>query len=115
MSSRDKILARRAKFMAAAFASAGLVACSSETGTGPSICLEPAYDGGGDTADSGGADTSDTADTRPMPCLEPPEDSSVMDSATTDSAVADSARDTGASDTFPMPCLSLPPPDGGAP
>jgi hypothetical protein len=109
MSPRDRILQRRAKFVAAALASTA-VACSSAE---PSVCLEPAIDASGDTAK---ADTS-VSDAQPEACLTP-----ALDSAVTDSSTGDS-MDTGpmpcldvdpdAGDTGPAPCLKMPPPDGG--
>jgi hypothetical protein len=102
---KSKILARRARFLAAAAASAGIVACSS------------ADDGTPTPADSGATDSAvDTSmsDTGPMPCLEPLEDTGVLDSGS-DTFVPDSATDTGEKDTGPMPCLAPPPDtDGGA-
>lgn len=111
MSPKDRILARRAKFVAAAIV--GVAGCGSEA----QVCLTPLYDAStSDTRD--GADTRDAADTNPMPCLAPqPEDSAVTDSGSdtksADSSISDtSVSDTGG-DTFPVPCLSMPPPDSG--
>lgn len=116
MSSRERILAHRAQFIAAAIVSAGALGCSDDTAQ---VCLEPVFDGGADTADTG-----------PMPCLDPIVDTGVMDSALPDTAVTDSgvtdsgSTDSGSTDsgkdasvdaskdTGPMPCLSLPV-DGG--
>lgn len=103
MSPRDRILARRARFVAAALGSLGAV--------GAVACAEPCLSVNVDdtgTVDSGRADTSEgTIDTgRPQPCLSdvgPPRDTS------TDTSVTDA--DTGA-DTGPMPCL-IPPEDTG--
>jgi hypothetical protein len=111
MSSREKILARRAKFIAAAVASAGAIACSSESSTtpGPQVCLEPAIDA--------------SADTRPMPCLDPVVDTGVSDSADTapmpcltplnDTGVEDTGAEDTDPDAAPTPCLKMPIPDGG--
>jgi hypothetical protein len=98
---RDRILARRAKFMAAAIV--GITGCSSETSSGsPQPCLKFAPDSA--------IDAKDASDTQPQVCLiaEPPDSSS--DTAITDTA-ADTA-DTSTTDTGPMPCL-VPPLDGG--
>lgn len=106
MSLRDRILARRAKFVAAALASAGTIGCSSTA----SVCLEPAIDASGtdtnksDTTTRPEACLTPALDTGPEPCLEPP-----LDSGTADSTVSDT-RDP---DTGPAPCLKMPPPDGG--
>lgn len=104
MSSRERILARRAKFIAAAIASAGAIGCSDDTTA--QVCLEPMFDGGSDT---GSADAN--ADTKPMPCLDPVVDTGVMDA--TDSGVSDTNNTDADPDTGPMPCLKMPPPDGG--
>ncbi len=106
---KKRILARRAKFVAAALAATGVGACASvdeepttkvDTGvagdtsvkdTGAEPCL-------GVSADSGERfDTS--TDTAPMPCLDP---------APEDTGVADTDVDAG-----PAPCLKMPPPDAG--
>lgn len=108
---KKRILARRAKFVAAALAATGVGACASvdeepstkvdtgvagdssvkDTGT-PEPCL-------GISADSG--EMLDTAtDTAPMPCLDPaPDDTGVADTADVDAG--------------PAPCLKMPPPDAG--
>jgi hypothetical protein len=111
MSSREKILARRAKFIAAAIASAGAISCSDNTTA--QVCLEPAVD-------------ASNADTRPMPCLDPAVDTGVAkDTSVTDTSTSSdtgSATDTAPNtdtggedpDAAPMPCLKMPPPaDGG--
>jgi hypothetical protein len=107
MSPRERILARRARFMAAAMTS--LMGCSDDSAgpvetdaiadTRPQACLSDTAPGDtgaqpcltADTPPDTNSDTavSDTADTGPMPCLEPPLDSG------------------------PMPCL-VPPEDTGA-
>ncbi|MGZ3423259.1 MAG: hypothetical protein ACXWUG_10735 [Polyangiales bacterium] len=102
---KSKILARRARFLAAAAASAGIVACSSADDGTPT----PSDSGGTDTGIS--TDTGMSTDTGPMPCLTPVEDTGVLDSGT--DSTTDSASDTGA-DTGPMPCLAPPPGDSGA-
>lgn len=120
---RTKILARRAKFVAAAVASAGLVGCGSQA----AVCLSL-------VADSGSEDGS-VSDTRPQPCLDPVVDSGAPDAtpevclspvldtgvetaadSTTDSTArdADSSVTDAAEDTAPMPCLSPPPPPSDA-
>ena len=87
------ILARRAKFVAAAVASAGLVtACSSHA----EACLSLAQNDTGavdGTADGSSTDTGST-DTGPTPCLTPVEDTGTRD-----------ASDGG--DTGPTPCLDV--------
>ncbi len=98
MSPRDRILARRAKFVAAALAGAGAIGCSSTA----SVCLEPAFDGGTDTSKPDGSTTDTGTDTGPTACLSPELDTGPLDSGTTDSTL----------DTGPMPCLS-PPEDTG--
>ncbi len=106
MSPRDRILARRAKFIAAAFV--GIAGCSSETSpqAEPQPCLSQQLE------DTGIADTRDAADaqdTTPMPCLTAPLDTGVEDSSS--DATSDSTADTGV-DTGPLPCL-VPPLDSG--
>jgi hypothetical protein len=95
---KSKILARRAKFLAAAAAASGIVACSSEDAKAPQPqpCLTPVADTGGDVSDTAVSDSS-TEDTAPMPCLD---------------VAADSGAD--AEDTMPMPCLAPPPADSGS-
>jgi hypothetical protein len=92
MSPRDRILARRAKFLAAAAAATVSAACSSSA----EPCLRPLNDTG--VADA----NADTADTRPQACLSPELDTSVADST---DASDTSVTDTGSTDTGPMPCL----------
>lgn len=101
MSSREKILARRAKFIAAAVASAGAIACSSESSSGPTVCLEPTIDAG-----------RDVGDTMPMPCLDPVVDTGVSDTTDTGpTPCLTPVEDTGAGDaeqdTGPAPCLKM--------
>lgn len=103
MSSRDKILARRASFIAASVTS--LTGCSSSDPT-------PQADVGVDARDTGAqpclsADVS--FDTGAEPCLSPPFDSSADDtSVADDTATTDTGVDTG-----PMPCPAPPPGDSG--
>lgn len=108
---KSKILARRARFIAAAIGSAGLIGCSGDDSSAPTVCL---------TVDAA-ADTP--ADTNPGPCLTAPVDSSVSDapaeaavclSAPFDSGVDTTADGTSeaATDTGPSVCLS-PALDGG--
>lgn len=106
MSSPDakhKILARRAKFIAAAVTSAGLLGCGSKA----EACLSMVADTGGD------------GDTSPQPCLEPAIDTGVSDvapevclSPAFDSGSADTAADSTL-EAGPEPCLAPPPADGG--
>jgi hypothetical protein len=103
MSSRDKILARRAKFIAAAIASIGVAGCSSRD-------APTSTDAG---ATDASVDTINASDTGPVPCLEPQQDTGQED--TGPMPCLDPLPDTGAddaSDTEPMPCLQ-PPIDGG--
>jgi hypothetical protein len=83
---RDRILARRAKFMAAAIV--GIAGCSSEstTTTSPQACLKVAPDAALDAADA--------ADTQPQVCLSPEPPDSALDTAITDTA-DDAATDGG--------------------
>jgi hypothetical protein len=103
MSPRDRILARRASFIAAALTS--ITGCSSSDPT-------PQADAGVDARDTGAqpclsADVS--FDTGAEPCLEPPFDSGAFDtSIEEDTATTDTGADTG-----PMPCLAPPPGDTG--
>ncbi len=104
MTARDRILARRARFITAATITSGVLACSEAQ-----ACLDVAV-------------VEDAAsDTGPEPCLFAPNDTGQVDTAdvrdtfeSTDAAetsVTDSAADT--TDTGPMPCL-IPPLDSGA-
>lgn len=110
MSSRDKILARRARFIAAAVSGMAIVGCSS---TQAEACLSTVADTGADDArdDARKDATSDAvidatdADTEPMPCLSAPLDTGSADTTT--------STDTSTTDTGPMPCL-VPPEDTGA-
>ncbi len=112
MSPKDTILRRRARFVAAALTSVGMVSCSSgPENPGPSVVDTGVVDGAKDSAttDSGPSDT-------PTPCLAPPFDSGTAD---TEPVVCLSAPlDTGtdafdatvdAKDTGPLPCLAPPP------
>lgn len=96
MSPRDRILARRAKFLAAALAASGTVACAQ-------VEEEPkTKDGGADTA----------APDAPEPCLSAPIDSGGVDTAPV--PCLDVAPDAG-TDTFdaePAPCLKVAPDSG---
>lgn len=102
MSPRDRILARRAKFMAAAFV--GITGCSDDASPPPKAepCLSVAIDSG--VADA--RDAADASDTEPMVCLTSPVDSGFEDTA-------DDATDATDFDTGAMPCLAPPPDDGG--
>lgn len=104
MSPRDRILARRAKFIAAALAASGaasLAGCGqveeeprvdaaveSGTDTGPQPCLTT----DAEVCLSAPLDTG--VDTGPTPCLEPPLDSGI---------------DDGDADAEPAPCLKMAP------
>jgi hypothetical protein len=110
---RSRILARRARFVAAALGAATLAACGSSTSEEPG------------PKDTGAADGSaDGADTGPVPCLDmPPPDSGLDggpgdggpgdggDGSTGDGSTGDAARDTApdvAEDTGPAACLKVP-------
>lgn len=81
------ILARRARFVAAALAGVAVACGGSTEETGPTACLSPAQQ---PTRDSG----ADARDAEPQVCLEPlPPDAS--------------------DDAEPQPCLSPLPPDAG--
>lgn len=97
---KNKILARRAKFIAAAVTSAGLLGCGSKA----EVCLSMVADTGGD------------GDTSPQPCLEPAIDTGVGDVAPEvclSPAIDSGAGDTSVTETGPEPCLAPPPADGG--
>jgi len=102
MTAKDRILARRAKFLAAAAAATVGAACSSSS----EVCLSIAApeDATSETA----ADAS--VDTRPQACLSPEPDTSVADTAK--DAADTSVSDTSGTDTGPLPCL-VPPLDSG--
>ncbi len=86
---RNAILARRARFVAAALASVGVMGCASKT-TAP-------FDGG-----TGGTSDAST-DTRPTACLTPqPDDAAPMP-----------CLDPAPDDTGPTPCLEPPAEDTG--
>lgn len=85
------ILARRARFVAAAVAGIAAACGGSTEDTRPTPCLEPGI------RDSG----ADAADADPKPCLSPlPPDAS-----------SDASDDADAG--IPQPCLSRLPPDAG--
>jgi len=103
---KNKILARRAKFIAAAVTSAGLLGCGSKA----EVCLSMVADTGSD----GDASDDTISDTRPQPCLDPVVDTGVTD--TGPSVCLSPMEDTGSdssADTGPAPCLAPPPADGG--
>lgn len=97
---RSRILARRARFVAAALGAATLAACGSSTSEEPG------------PKDTGAADGSaDGADTGPVPCLDMPPPDSGGDGSTGDGSTGDAARDTApdvAEDTGPAACLKVP-------
>lgn len=122
MSPKDTVLARRARFVAAAVAA--IAGCSEgPSDPGPTVCLTPVADTGvGDStadasvdtgpvpclSDVGPPDTGTTGDTGPTVCLSAPLDTGLLDTGLLD---ADSASDTAtdAADTGPVPCLVPPP------
>lgn len=79
---KKRILARRAKFVAAALAASGLGAAAA--------C-------GGDVTNAGDAGTDAAADSPPQPCLSPPQGDASVDAPSDSSADADAA---------PQPCLA---------
>lgn len=85
---KRRILGRRARFIAAALASAGIGAAPA-CGT-PQVCLFPV-----DIEDSG-ADADADADATPQPCLTPIEPDAAPDAASDGSGDADAG---------PQPCL----------
>jgi hypothetical protein len=121
--SKRIILSRRARFIAAALASAGLAAnpaCGGDVdddkggaGTGgagasggtPQVCLSPPRGGtGGTYGGSGGVGGAPfDASTEPMPCLEPPFDASAEPVPCLSLPIDANAPD---SDAPPQPCLS---------
>ena len=99
--SKKKILARRARFVAAAVASISMTGCGGDTEAEPQACL---------------SDTGVDVDTGPTPCLTPASDTGGGD--TTSDAGIDAAADGDADgdvdpDTGPTPCLAPPPEDTG--
>ncbi len=102
---RRSILARRARFVAAALTAVGVGACSGEDE--PQVCLTPLGDASADTADSG-----------PSVCLTPEPPDTGFDAASSDATSSDAAssdatsEDAAPEDTGPTPCLA-PPLDGG--
>lgn len=109
MSSRDKILARRTKFIAAAVCGLSVASCGSQAEVCLSIAAEDSGDG--DASKDASADTRDTG--LPEACLSPPYDSGPGDTTVGDTTTIDSADDTAITDaekdTGPMPCLAPPP------
>lgn len=112
MSPRDRILARRAKFIAAALAASGAVACGNveddttpaadagaDLGVEAAACLSAPIDGS--VWDTGPAPC--LSDTGPTPCLEPPLDAG-------EDVSADAGEDTF--DAEPAPCLKVAPDSG---
>jgi hypothetical protein len=94
------ILARRARFVAAALAGVA-VACGGATDEGdpqPCLSIRPT-DGGIDSA-------------KPQPCLEPSVDEDAGPQPCL-SPLPPDAGDAGDADAGPQPCLSPLPPDGG--
>jgi hypothetical protein len=84
---KQRILSRRAKFVAAAIAASGLAACGGEVSgpipdasaadapkdqsvDAPQVCLSAPFDAGQDAP----ADAASDADAGPQPCLVPPQD-----------------------------------------
>jgi hypothetical protein len=89
--SKRLILARRARFVAAALAGVAATANACGGDAEPQPCLSPLYDGG--ISDG----RADAADARPQPCLEP--------------MIEDAAKPDADADAEPQPCLSPLPPD----
>ncbi|MBL8718901.1 MAG: hypothetical protein JNL79_23160 [Myxococcales bacterium] len=109
---RRRILERRARFVTAAIASAGLAACR------PCLSIEPLdgdarFDAGGadattqpDAAAQVDAGSPETGSPPPVPCLSPvPADTGTQ--AIPDAGSQGSAADAGPA---PMPCLKIAPP-----
>lgn len=94
---KKTILARRAKFIAAAVASVG-IACGKTPMSSPEPCLSVATE-------------HDAA--APMPCLSPPPSDAGVTPPPSDAGVTPPTSPT----TVPMPCLSvrMPPKDAGKP
>ena len=98
------ILARRARFVAAALAS--VAATTTALGASLEAC-------GGETVDQGGG-----GDAGPQPCLSPTADprpcltQRVEDAGRRDASTDDGGKDAG-KDADPQPCLSPRLPDGG--
>ena len=89
------ILARRARFVAAAVASVGIACGKTEAGSAPMPCLIVAIPSDAEPPPSDPGPP-------PMPCLSP---------MPADAAAFDPPADAGAADaTIPVPCLSIRPP-----
>lgn len=76
---RDQVLARRARFVAAALTSVGLAASCAKTHSPPDVCLSPPQpEPTSEVAEEleppevEGADESDAGTAEPLPCLSPP-------------------------------------------
>ncbi len=85
------ILARRARFVAAAVASVGIACGKTEAGPAPMPCLSV-------TIPSDGEAPASDPGPPPMPCLSP---------LPADAAAFDPPSDAGADATIPVPCLSI--------
>lgn len=104
MSSRNKILARRARFVAAAMTGMGVIGCASKS----EACLSMVAE---DAGPDGTRDTSAADSEQPEACLSAP-----FDSGSGDTGRGDTPGDvttTDSADTGPMPCLAPPPGDSG--
>lgn len=109
---RRRILERRARFVTAAIASAGLAACRP--------CLSMVPPDGDAQADAGGADATAQAEATspdtgtpppPMPCLSPMvPDTGTADTGTSTADGGSQAHKPDAQGPAPMPCLKVAPP-----
>jgi hypothetical protein len=95
--SKRVILARRARFLAAAVAGVAVSACGGESTTEPKPCLEPAFD----------ASTDADADAEPGPCLSAP-----APDASPEPCLGARQPDAEA-EAEAAPCLDIPAPDAG--
>lgn len=115
--SKNAILKRRARFIAAALASAGIgaaVSCGGEsTQNAPQQSVDAGTDADGSPQPCLGAlpnDAGKDADAGPQPCLEPLIDASSDADAEPQPCLAPPPPDAGG-DGAPQPCLSPPAPD----
>ncbi len=115
--SKRAILRRRARFVAAALASAGLgaaVSCGGEsTKNAPQSAVDAGADADGSPQPCLGAlpgDAASDADAGPQPCLEPLIDAAADADAEPQPCLAPPPLDAG-SEGAPQPCLSPPAPN----
>jgi hypothetical protein len=101
---REAVLARRSKLVAVALAS--LTALSGAAACGPTACLRTAPPRGPDAGTDGGPDGG--GDGGPDP--DGGDDAGGIDGG---GGIDSGARDAGVDAGFPMPCLSMIPPDSG--